>query len=203
MKLVILGLVSASLMGVGSAEAQQGRAHHNAASTPSGVIYNSSRAQTWYSDTGWQPGTSALSAYGYGYGYGGAGQHPPVILAAPTPPIIHGQQTYQVRRSQPFGYVVDGYGRYPWTSQAAYGQGQYQVQPQASRQGRGRGRGRAHGHAHHHHTAPAIPTQQETAPALILFDQGYFATTPETASPPPAAASPTERPYRQEPGERG
>ena len=248
MKLVILGLVSASLIGVGSAEAHQGRAHHNAASNSShgyvargyvapaqpGAVHGSSRAQTWYSDTGWQPGTSAITSHGYGYGYGGAGQHPPVIVAAPYQGAIYGQPVYQVSRSQPFGYVVDGYGRYPWTQQ----QGHYQTSHQGHHQGHGCGGCHAHSQpapqpvyyqsAPVHVSQPPIhvqappvyvqgaqvhvtpspvhvaPPQVEVAAPQIIYDQGYFAVPPAATPPaPPAPPSPTERPYRQEGGERG
>jgi len=219
-----------------------------AVSAYSGAGHAYSRAQSYYSDTGWQPGLSAITSHGYGYGYGGAGHAPPVIVAAPYQGAIYGPAIHQVQRSQPFGYVVDGYGRYPWSRQAAYGAGHGQ--------GHGQGHGcdpcHAHGHTHgqaqvHAYQAPApqpvyysaapvhvtqppiyvqappvyvqgaqvhvqappvhvAPPQVEVAPSQIHYDQGYFAVpspTEATPPPPPPPPSSTERPYRQEPGERG
>lgn len=257
MKLVILGLVSASLVGIGTAEAHPGRSHYNAAAGTArayapapnsgqsygGDRYSYSRAQTYYSDTGWQPGTSAITQHGYGYGYGGTGHPPVVVAAAPYQGYGYGPAVHQVQRSQPFGYVVDGFGRYPWVrqgqavyGQAVYGQGNpcdpcqhyaqprqvpvqyqapapiiYQAQPvyvtqppihvQAPPvyvQG-----AQVHVQAPPVHVAP--PTV-EVAPSQIIYDQGYFAAPTEVAPPPPPPPPPpssTERPYLQEPGERG
>ncbi len=234
MKLALFALAGASMVSAGAAEAHQADARYNAASGysrgyvtqgPYTSAYNQSRAQTWYSDTGWQPGTSAVDAYGYGYGYGGAGIQPRVILAAPYPGPVYSQPVYQVQRSQPFGYVVDGYGRYPWSRTAHYGQayrGGYDT---------GCNCGQAQAHAHgptpqpvYYSAAPvhvsqppiyvqsppvhveaaqvhvAPPTVEVAAPR-IHYDQGYFAVPADTPPPPPPSS--TERPYLQEPGERG
>lgn len=130
MKAVLsIALGGAVLTLAGGAAAQSG-AYYNAASgyarpayAPRGPVVES-RVQTYYSDTGWQGGYGPVQAYGYGYGYGGAGQRPPVVVAQPEP-IRHGGYG-EVTRSMPFGYPVDGYGRYPWTRGYGYGQGQYQ-----------------------------------------------------------------------------
>jgi hypothetical protein len=131
MKAVAYIAVGAALLAAGTAEAHQRQVRHNAASgyaqqafAHRGPIVES-RVQTYYSDTGWQGGYGPVEAYGYGYGYGGAGQRPPVVVAAQQP-IQHGGYSYGVTRSMPFGYVVDGYGRYPWARGYGYGQGQYQ-----------------------------------------------------------------------------
>lgn len=167
-----------------------------------------SRVQQWYSDTGWQPGPPPApdAVQSYGYGYGGAG-HSPQAIIAPTPePLQQAQsRSFQpsVTRSMPFGYVVDGFGRYPWQRGATYqsaAQSHMPVQAQAY-----------HGPQHHsqnsapcpHHppvmqAMPASPRcSQEPVPLPQPPDTGYFAV------PAPAPVSPTEIPYRQEGGERG
>ena len=134
MKAVVYIAVGAALLAAGTAEAQVRRVHHNAASGHAQQAYAQrgpiveSRVQTYYSDTGWQGGYGPVEAYGYGYGYGGAGQHPPVVIAPQQQPIRHGGYS-GVTRSMPFGYVVDGYGRYPWSRGGGYSQAQH---PQAS-----------------------------------------------------------------------
>ena len=268
MKLVILGLVSASLVGIGTAEAHQGRSHYNAAAGSArahapapvqsygGDRYSYSRAQSYYSDTGWQPGTSAITQHGYGYGYGGAGHPPVVVAAAPYQGYAYGPAIHQVQRSQPFGYVVDGYGRYPWSrGQAVYSQGQagydqgqscdpcqHYAQPrQVYHQAPVQYQAHYQAPAAVIHQAPVIYQAQpvyvtqppihvqappvyvqgpqvhvqapavhvaapsvEVAPSQIIYDQGYFAAPAEVAPPPPPPPpSSTERPYRQERGERG
>lgn len=234
MKLALFALAGASLVTAGAAEAYQADPRFNAASGYSrGYVtqgtpvpaYSQGRVQSWYSDTGWQPGMSALGAYGYGYGYGGAGAWPPVIVAAPYPGAIYSQPAYQVQRSQPLGYVVDGYGRYPWSRTAVHG-----GQAHSSGHGHGCNCGQAHAQGPapqpvHYSAAPVhvrqppihvqsppihveaaqvhvAPTTVEVAPPRIHYDQGYFAVPADTPPPPPPP-SPTERPYLQEPGERG
>ena len=129
MKPVAYIAVGAALLAAGTAEAQQRHVRHNAASGYAQQAYAhrgpmvESRVQTYYSDTGWQGGYGPIESYGYGYGYGGAGVRPPVVIAPSQPPIQHGGYAYSgVTRSMPFGYPVDGYGRYPW---ARYGYGGY------------------------------------------------------------------------------
>ena len=143
MKPVVYIAVGAALLAAGAAEAQTRHVRHNAASGYAQQAYGQreayrgpvveSRVQTYYSDSGWQGGYGPVEAYGYGYGYGGAGQRPPVIVAPQQQPIRHGGYAYSgVTRSMPYGYVVDGYGRYPWArggysqGQAGYQQGYYQ-----------------------------------------------------------------------------
>ena len=136
MKAVAYIAVGAALLAAGTAEAQQRHVRHNAASNYAQQAYAQhggqrgpmieSRVQTYYSDSGWQGGYGPVEAYGYGYGYGGAGQRPPVVIAPQQPPIRHGGYASSgVTRSMPYGYVVDGYGRYPW-SRGGYGQAGYQ-----------------------------------------------------------------------------
>ncbi|MFZ4165095.1 hypothetical protein [Brevundimonas sp. NPDC058933] len=134
MKAVLYIAVASSLLVAGTAQAQQQLVRQNAASgyaqqgyAPYGSVAGS-RVQTYYSDTGWQGGYGPVEAYGYGYGYGGAGQQPPVVIAPQQVPIRQGYAYGGVTRSMPFGYTVDGYGRYPWAR--GYGQGQYQGQYQ-------------------------------------------------------------------------
>ncbi|HEY1073702.1 hypothetical protein [Brevundimonas sp.] len=132
MKALVYIAVGAALLAAGAAEAQTRHVRHNAASGHARQVHVQrgpmveSRVQTWYSDTGWQGGYGPVEAYGYGYGYGGAGQRPPVVVAQPEP-MRHGGYAYGgATRSMPFGYVVDGYGRYPWARGYGYGQGQHQ-----------------------------------------------------------------------------
>ncbi|WP_312785087.1 hypothetical protein [Brevundimonas sp.] len=133
MKAVLYIAVGAALLVAGTAEAQQRQVRYNAASGYAPQVYGQrgpiveSRVQTYYSDTGWQGGYAPVEAYGYGYGYGGAGYRPPVVVAPQQQPIRHGGYGYGyggATRSMPFGYTVDGYGRYPWAR--GYGYGQYQ-----------------------------------------------------------------------------
>lgn len=132
MKALFYAAAGAAVLIAGAAEAHQAGARYNAAAGYRGPVVQS-RAQTWYSDTGWQGGYGPIERYGYGYGYGGAGVRPPVVVAAPQEPIRHGGYSYSgVTRSMPFGYPVDGYGRYPWAR--GYG-GQYQTQDQGHHQG--------------------------------------------------------------------
>ena len=104
MKAVLSIAVGATLLAAGTAEAQTRHVRHNAASGYAQQGYAQygaqrgpmveSRAQTWYSDTGWQGGYGPVEAYGYGYGYGGAGYRPPVVVAPPQQPIRHGCLLY-------------------------------------------------------------------------------------------------------------
>lgn len=261
MKAVLSIAVGATLFVAGTAEAQTRHVRHNAASGYAQQAYAhhggqrgpmvESRVQTYYSDTGWQGGYGPVEAYGYGYGYGGAGQRPPVVVVAPQQPIQHGGYSYGVTRSMPFGYVVDGYGRYPWARGYAYDQGQYQQgQYQQGQYQHGYYQG---GYAPapqpaYYQPAPVYvsqppvyvsqppiyvasppvyvqpaevrvappqvnvappqvyvePPRVETAPPQVNFERGYYAM-PDTPPPPPPPPhrSPTERPYMQEPGERG
>lgn len=207
-------------------------AAQNAASAPVrgpvayGAPVTQSRVQQWYSDTGWQPGSNAVQSYGYGYGYGGAG-HAPHAVIAPTPEPIqqaqsHGYQSYGyqghgyqgrsfqpgVSRSMPFGYVVDGFGRYPWQRGASFQQAAHYGTEHYSHY---------ESNSYHHGPAQCPPPVAAPAPApeplacpyaapapvpvepLIPqpADSGYFAV------PAPAPVSSTEIPYRQEIGERG
>lgn len=248
MKAVLSIAVGAALLAAGTAEAQQRHVRHNAASGHARQVHVErgpmvgSRVQTWYSDTGWQGGYGPVEAYGYGYGYGGAGQHPPVVVVAPQEPIRSGY-SYGVTRSMPFGYVVDGYGRYPWARGYGYGQypqGQYQ-------QGYYQGGYAPAPQPTYYQPAPVYvsqppvyvsqppvyvasppvyvqpaevrvappqvnvappqvyvePPRVETAPPQVHFERGYYAMPDAPPPPPPAPRSPTERPYLQEPGERG
>ncbi len=274
MKAVLYIAVGAALLVAGTAEAQQRQVRYNAASGYAPQVYGQrgpiveSRVQTYYSDTGWQGGYGPVEAYGYGYGYGGAGYRPPVVVAPQQAPIRHGGYAYGgATRSMPFGYTVDGYGRYPWAR--GYGYGQYQ---QGYSQG-GYDQGCRCGPPPQPvvyrpepvyvsqppvyvsqppvyvesppvyvqpapvyveparvqiapppvYVAPADvrvapaqvevarpqvyvePPRVETAPPVVNFDQGYYAVpnTPPPPPPPPHHRSPTERPYMQEPGERG
>ncbi|MGH7019540.1 MAG: hypothetical protein ACREEY_06670 [Brevundimonas sp.] len=142
MKPVAYIAVGAALLAAGTAEAQQRHVRHNAASGYAHQAYVphggqrgpivESRVQTYYSDSGWQGSYGPVEAYGYGYGYGygGAGQRPPVVVAPYQEPIRQGYGYSGVTRSMPFGYPVDGFGRYPWSrgysQQGQYPQGQYQ-----------------------------------------------------------------------------
>jgi hypothetical protein len=222
MKLVILGLVSASLVGVGTAEAHQGRAHYNAAANtarpyvtqaPAGYAGNPhaySRAQSWYSDTGWQPGTSAIISHGYAYGYGGAGQHPPIIVAAPYQGAYYGPAIHQVQRSQPFGYVVDGYGRYPWSRQPVYGYGQYQGQYQEGHQGHHQtqncpcphhGQAQAPSPVHYQSAAPLYVTQPpihvQAPPVYVQGAQVHVQAPPVHVAAPTVEVTPSQIHYDQ------
>lgn len=257
MKAVLSIAVGATLFVAGTAEAQTRHVRHNAASGYAQQAYAhhggqrgpmvESRVQTYYSDTGWQGGYGPVEAYGYGYGYGGAGQRPPVVVVAPQQPIQHGGYSYGVTRSMPFGYVVDGYGRYPWARGYAYGQGQYQqgqYQHGQYQQGYYQGGYAPAPQPAYYQPAPVYVSQPrsmsrsrpsmwppaglcsarrgsrrtapgergpapglrrtprvETAPPQVNFERGYYAM-PDTPPPPPHR-SPTERPYMQEPGERG
>lgn len=252
MKALFYAAAGAAVLIAGAAEAHQAGARYNAAAGYARGPVVQSRAQTWYSDTGWQGGYGPVESYGYGYGYGGAGVRPPVVVAPSQPPIQQGGYGYSgVTRSMPFGYPVDGYGRYPW---ARYGYGGYGGQYSGGYQQQG------YYHQGHHqgayaapqpyrsepiyvsqppvyvsqppvyvdtppiyvqpapiyveparvHVAPAQvevtrpdvyvePPRVEAAPPVVNFEQGYYAVPP----PPPPPPSPTERPYRQERGERG
>ena len=269
MKAVAYIAVGAALLVAGTAEAHQRQVRHNAASGYAQQAYAQrgpiveSRVQTWYSDSGWQGGYGPVEAYGYGYGYGGAGQRPPVVIAPQQEPIRHGYGYSGVTRSMPFGYPVDGYGRYPWAR--GYGYGQVQYQPSYYQGGYVQDCGRCgpppqpvhyrpepvyvtqppvyvesppvyvqpapvyveparvHVSAPPVHVAPADvrvapaqvevarpqvhvePPRVETAPPVVNFEQGYYAVpaAPPPPPPPPHHRSPTERPYMQEPGERG
>lgn len=122
-----------------------------------------SRVQQWYHDTGWQPGYSAVQPYGYGYGYGGAGHPPATVIAPAHEPIREGERRWtgpQVTRSMPFGYVVDGFGRYPW-QRAAYGSAYTPAPAEQS-------------------PAPAAPPP----PAPVASDSGYFAVPPSQTEHP-------------------
>ena len=254
MKALFYAAAGAAVLIAGAAEAHQAGARYNAAAGYARGPVVQTRAQTWYSDTGWQGGYGPDEAYGYGYGYGGAGQRPPVVVAPAQEPIRHGYGYGGVTRSMPFGYVVDGYGRYPWARGYGYGQGQYQggydqgcrcgpppqpviyrpepvyvsqppvyvesppvyvqpapvyVEPP-----------RVHVAPPPVYVAPADvrvapaqvevarpevyvePPRVEAAPPVVNFEQGYYAVPPPPP-PPPHHRSPTERPYLQEPGERG
>lgn len=266
MKALFYAAAGAAVLIAGAAEAHQAGARYNAAAGYARGPVVQSRAQTWYSDTGWQGGYGPIESYGYGYGYSGAGVRPPVVIAPSQPPIQHGGYAYSgVTRSMPFGYPVDGYGRYPWVR---YGYGGYGGQYSGGYQQQG------YCHQGHHqgayaapqpyrsepiyvsqppvyvsqppvyvdtppiyvqpapiyveparvHVAPppvhvaaadvriapaqvevtrpdvyVEPPRVEAAPPVVNFEQGYYAVPP----PPPPPPSPTERPYRQERGERG
>jgi len=280
MKPVVYIAVGAALLAAGTAEAQTRHVRHNAASGYAHQAYAQrgpvveSRVQTWYSDSGWQGGYGPVEAYGYGYGYGGAGQRPPVVVAPYQEPIRHGGYS-GATRSMPFGYPVDGYGRYPWARGYGYGQGQYpgqhQGQYQQSYYQGGYDRdcrcspppqpvhyrpepvyvtqppvyvsqppvyvesppvyvqpapvyvepARVHVAPPPVYVAPADvrvapaqveiarpqvhvePPRVEAAPPVVNFEQGYYAVPDAPPPPPPPHRSPTERPYMQEPGERG
>lgn len=135
MKPLFYAAAGAAVLIAGAAEAHQTGARFNAAAGYRGPVVVQSRAQSWYSDTGWQGGYGPVEAYGYGYGYGGAGMRPPIVVVGPHEPIRHGGYS-GATRSMPFGYPVDGYGRYPWM-RGGYGQyeGQYQGQYQGHSQG--------------------------------------------------------------------
>lgn len=243
MKALFYAAVGAAVLIGGAAEAHQAGARFNAAAGHRGPVMVQSRAQTWYSDTGWQGGYGPVEAYGYDYGYGGAGMRPPVVVARQET-IRHGGYS-GATRSMPFGYPVDGYGRYPWT-RGGYG-GQYQGHYQGGYYQQGHYQG---GHdcgrcgppqpAYYRpepiyvspppiyvsqppiyvqsppiyvqpapvYVAPAqvevAPPEVHVAPPMVNFDQGYYAV-PDAPPPPPPPhhRSPTERPYLQEPGERG
>ena len=287
MKAVAYIAVGAALFAAGTAEAHQRQARYNAASgyAQQGYAHGGaqrgpiveSRVQTYYSDSGWQGGYGPAEAYGYGYGYGGAGQRPPVVIAPQQEPIRHGGYAYSgVTRSMPFGYVVDGYGRYPWSRGGGYSQAQYAqgpVQQSYYQQGgyaQDCGRcGPPPQPVHYRpepiyvsqppvyvsqppvyvdsppvyvqpapvyveparvyvspppvhvapadvHVAPAqvevarpqvhvAPPRVEAAPPQVHFEQGYYAMPdgPPPPPPPPHHRPRTERPYAQEPGERG
>ncbi|MND85048.1 hypothetical protein D3C80_769590 [compost metagenome] len=126
MKALFYAVAGAAVLVAGAAEAHQAGARFNAAAGYRGPVVVQSRAQSWYSDSGWQGGYGPVEVYGYDYGYGGAGMRPPLVVAGPHEPIRHGGYS-GATRSMPFGYPVDGYGRYPWTRWGggyAYG-GQY------------------------------------------------------------------------------
>lgn len=280
MKALFYAAAGAAILFAGAAEAHQAGARYNAAAGYARGPVVQSRAQTWYSDTGWQGGYGPIESHGYGYGYGGAGVRPPVVVAPSQPPIQHGGYSYAgVTRSVPFGYPVDGYGRYPWAraESGGYG-GQYSGQYSDQHGGRydqgghGRDCGRCgpppapmhpvryraepiyisqppvyvsqppvyvesppiyvqpapvyveparvhiapppvHVAAADVRVAPAQvevarpsvhvePPRVETAPPVVNFEEGYYAV-PSAPPPPPPPPSPTERPYRQERGERG
>ena len=278
MKAVAYIAVGAALLAAGTAEAQQRHVRHNAASGHARAMHVErgpmveSRVQTWYSDTGWQGGYGPVEAYGYGYGYGGAGQRPPVVIAPQQPPIRHGGYASSgVTRSMPFGYPVDGYGRYPWARGYGYGQGQYQQGYYQGGYDQGCRCGPPPQPVHYRpepvyvsqppvyvsqppvyvesppvyvqpapvyveparvHVAPppvyvapadvrvapaqvevarpqvhVAPPRVEAAPPVVNFEQGYYAVPDAPPPPPPPPPhhhrSPTERPYLQEPGERG
>ncbi|MGH7026859.1 hypothetical protein [Brevundimonas sp.] len=285
MKAVLYIAVGAALLAAGTAEAQQRQVRHNAASGHARQVHVErgpiveSRVRTYYSDTGWQGGYGPVEAYGYGYGYGGAGYRPPVVVAPQQEPIRHGYGYGGVTRSMPFGYPVDGFGRYPWSrwgggyGQGQYPQGQYQqgyYQPGYHHGGYDCGRcgpppqpvhyrpepvyvsqppvyvsqppvyvesppvyvqpapvyvepARVHVAPPPVYVAPADvrvapaqvevarpqvyvePPRVEAAPPVVNFEQGYYAvpSTPPPPPPPHHHRSPTERPYMQEPGERG
>lgn len=204
MRAVLYIAVGAALLAAGTAEAQQRPVRHNAASGHARQVHvergpmAESRVQTWYSDTGWQGGFGPAEAYGYGYD--GAGYRPPVVAVPAQAPIRHGGYS-GATRSMPFGYPVDGYGRYPW-SRGGYGQGRYPQPVYASQ-------------TPIYVESPPIyiqptpvyvePPRVHVAPPEVHFEQGYFAM-PDAPPPPPHHRSPTERPYTphpQEPGERG
>lgn len=202
MKPVVIALIPALLgtLVATTASAQNAASAPVRGPVPYGEAPVQSRVQQWYSDTGWQPGNSAIQSYGYGYGYGGTG-HPPHAVIAPSPEPL--QQAYSrdayygPTRSMPFGYVVDGFGRYPWQRGAYVQAATYAPAPAPVQSG-------AHAYAHHDHSGhdarncPYHP--QVAAPVPVLpqpADSGYFAV------PERAPVSSTETPYQQEPGERG
>ncbi|AYG94712.1 hypothetical protein D8I30_05580 [Brevundimonas naejangsanensis] len=204
MKALFSVAVGAAILIAGAAEARQTGARFNAAAGHRGPVMVQSRAQTWYSDTGWQGGYGPAEAYGYGYGYGGAGVRPPVVVS-PQEPIRHGGHL-GATRSMPFGYPVDGYGRYPWSRWGGYAYDCGRCGPPQP--------------AHHRpepiyvqpppiYVQPApvyvAPPEVHVAPPIVNFEQGYYAVpdAPPPPPPPPHHRSPTERPYLQEPGERG
>lgn len=222
MKAVVYIAVGATLLAAGTADAQQRRVRHNAASGHARHLHVERgpvverRVQTYYSDTGWQGGYGPVDAYGYG---------PPVVVAPSPEPIRHGGYG-AATRSMPFGYPVDGYGRYPWV-RGQYQQGYYQ--PSYHQGGYDQGCGRCgppqpvyvsqppvyvspppvYVEGPRVYVAPAdvrvAPAQVEVAPPQVHFEQGYYAM-PDAPPPPPPQRSPTERPYTpyvQEPGERG
>ena len=195
MKAVVYIAMGATLLVAGTAEAQQRIVRHNAASGYAQQAYAhhgsqrgpmvESRVQTYYSDTGWQGGYGPVEAYGYGYGYGGAGQRPPVVVVAPQQPIQHGGYSYGVTRSMPFGYVVDGYGRYPWARGYGYGQGQYQqghYQQGPYQQGYYQG-----GYA----PAPQ-PAYYQPAPVYVNQPPVYVSQPPIYVASPPVYGQPAE-----------
>ena len=271
MKALFYAAAGAAILIAGAAEAHQAGARYNAAAGYARGPVVQTRAQTWYSDTGWQGGYGPIESYGYGYGYGGAGVRPPVVIAPSQPPIQHGGYAYSgVTRSMPFGYPVDGYGRYPWARGYGYGQGQYQTSYYQGGYAPDCGRcgpppqpvhyrpepvyvsqppvyvsqppvymesppvyvqpapvyvepARVHVSPPPVYVAPAdvrvapaqievaqpqvhvAPPRVEAAPPVVNFEQGYYAVpaAPPPPPPPPHHRSPTERPYMQEPGERG
>lgn len=205
MKPVAIALTTALLgtLAASAASAQNAATAPARGPVPYGEAPVQSRVQQWYSDTGWQPGNSAIQSYGYGYGYGGTG-HPPQAVVAPSPEPI--QQAYSREiysgptRSMPFGYVVDGFGRYPWQRSGYVQSATYAPAPMAPPvQPQAYGHHDRHDHSshnamncpHHPHSAPPPPALPQPA------DSGYFAV------PAPAPVSSTEIPYRQEAGERG
>lgn len=226
MKALIYAAAGAAILVAGAAGAHPTGPRFNAAAGHHrGPVMVQSRAQTWYSDTGWRGGYGPVEAYGYGYGYGGAGMAPPVVVAAPPGPIGHGGYV-GATRSMPFGYPVDGYGRYPWTrwgSGYAYG-GQHQGHHPG---GYGHDCGRcgppqpAYYRPEPIYVSPppiyvsqppiyvqpapvyVAPAQVEVAPPevhvarpMVNFDQGYYAV-PDAPPPPPPPP-----PHHRSPTER-
>lgn len=199
--IAIIPTVAAALI-ASSALAQSAPQHSVPARGPApyGAPVIQSRVQQWYSDTGWQPGANPgpgpVQSYGYGYGYGGAGHAPHAVIAPAPEPLQQAQsRSFQpsVTRSMPFGYVVDGFGRYPWQRGAVY-QSAAQPQPPMYGQQGSHHLGHDKGSCPHHAPAPHAPAHP---PLPQPADSGYFAV------PSPAPVSATEIPYRQEIGERG
>ncbi|HUH23923.1 MAG TPA: hypothetical protein VLZ51_07665 [Brevundimonas sp.] len=192
MKAVLYIAVGAALLAAGTAEAQQRHVRHNAASGHARQMHVErgpmveSRVQTWYSDTGWQGGYGPVEAYGYGYGYGGAGQRPPVVVAPPQEPIRHGYG--YVTRSMPFGYPVDGFGRYPWAR--GYGQGQYpQGQYQQSYYQQGYYQG---GYSQAPIYVSQPPVYVESPPVYVQPAPVYVEPARVYVSPPPVHVAPAD-----------
>ncbi|RSB48138.1 MULTISPECIES: hypothetical protein [Brevundimonas] len=181
MKALFYAAAGAAVLIAGAAEAHQAGARYNAAAGYARGPVVQSRAQTWYSDTGWQGGYGPIESYGYGYGYGGAGVRPPVVIAPSQPPIQHGGYAYSgVTRSMPFGYPVDGYGRYPW-ARAGYGGygGQYQGQYQGGYQ-----QGYYQG-GYGHDCGRCGPPPQPMQPVHYRAEPIYVSQPPVYVSQPP------------------
>lgn len=186
MKALFYAAAGAAILIAGAAEAHQAGARYNAAAGYARGPVVQTRAQTWYSDTGWQGGYGPIESYGYGYGYGGAGVRPPVVIAPSQPPIQHGGYAYSgVTRSMPFGYPVDGYGRYPW-ARAGYGGygGQYQGGYQ---QGYYQG---GYGHDCGRCGPPPQPVYYRSEPVYVSQPPVYVSQPPVYVESPPVYVQP-------------
>jgi len=184
MKALFYAAVGAAVLITGAAEAHQTGARFNAAAGHHrGPVMAQSRAQTWYSDTGWQGGYGPVEAYGYDYGYGGAGMRPPVVIAAPHETIRHGGYS-GATRSMPFGYPVDGYGRYPWT-RGGYGEYQSHYQGGYYQQGYYQG-GRDCGRC----GPPARPMHYRPEPIYVSAPPIYVSQPPVYVQSPPIYVQP-------------